>query len=113
MARLGRSVSGGAEATSGRPGGGPPGRSPISFLRARVEAVGFRCIPHNTEVGGAKHSKHLAGIAVDISTWGMTSEFLYHFMSGAVNGGFTGIGVGKNFVHIDTRKDKSKVWVYK
>jgi len=81
--------------------------------RPLVVTSGFRCIPYNDEVKGAKHSRHLAGIAVDISTWGMTSEFLYKFMSGAVNGGFTGIGVGKNFVHIDTRKDKSKMWVYK
>lgn len=28
---------------------------------------GFRCEKHNSEVGGAKHSSHLVGMAADIS----------------------------------------------
>ena len=84
-----------------------------TLKRPLIVTSGFRCSRHNEAVGGAKHSKHLAGIAVDISTWGMQSDFMYRFMAGAIDLGFTGIGVGKNFIHIDTRKDKSKMWVYK
>ena len=73
---------------------------------------GYRCPPHNLEVKGVKTSRHLIGIAADISTWGMTSSCLYLFLRTALGIGFTGVGVGKNFVHVDTRKSKGKLWVY-
>jgi uncharacterized protein YcbK (DUF882 family) len=78
-----------------------------------VITSGFRCVRHNEAVGGGKTSNHMAGIAVDISTWGMKSDDLYKLMNGAIDLGFTGIGVAKNFIHIDTRKGKAKMWLYK
>jgi uncharacterized protein YcbK (DUF882 family) len=73
---------------------------------------GYRCINHNEKVGGVKNSRHLIGIAADVSTWGMSSEGIYRLLRESLNLGFTGIGVGKNYIHLDNRKSKGKMWVY-
>jgi len=73
---------------------------------------GFRCISHNQHVGGSLLSKHISGIAVDISTRGWTLNNRYELIANAQRLRFKGIGIGRSYVHIDTRETKSKMWVY-
>jgi zinc D-Ala-D-Ala carboxypeptidase len=70
---------------------------------------GFRTEGWNKKVRGAPQSKHMEGIAFDIS---MANVDPHRFEAEARKLGFTGIGIyppqkptgAKNFIHIDTRK---------
>jgi len=70
---------------------------------------GYRSPEHNRNVGGAPASKHMEGIAFDIS---MANVDPHRFEREATALGFRGIGIyppqkpsgGKNFIHIDTRQ---------
>jgi zinc D-Ala-D-Ala carboxypeptidase len=85
-------------------------RSAMDLLEAFREAEGrpfivhsaYRCPAHNRAVGGAKHSKHMEGIAFDVS---MSNHDPHHFKETAARLGFNGIGTypAQNFIHIDTR----------
>lgn len=72
----------------------------------------FRCSKHNEELKArgypvAVHSYHLLGMAVDISTVGLDREKLIGL---AKMVGFTGIGRGSNYVHLDF--GPCREWVY-
>ena len=73
---------------------------------------GYRCERHNREVNGIPTSRHLIGIGADISTVGWTSADLYKVIKEAQNLGFSGIGISKSFIHLDTRTTSKKMWVY-
>lgn len=61
---------------------------------------GYRNPEYNEKVGGVKNSQHLLGKAADIQVDGMdTVELSRH----AKMVGFNGIGIYKNFVHVDVR----------
>lgn len=70
---------------------------------------GYRSPEHNRRVGGAPASKHMEGIAFDIS---MANVDPHRFEREARALGFRGIGIyppqkptgGRNFIHIDTRE---------
>lgn len=62
-----------------------------------------RCPLWNAKVGGAKKSKHVTGEAVDIPAYGGDMRFL--IIEAAIKHGAKGIGIGKTFVHVDTRKN--------
>lgn len=70
----------------------------------------YRCEHHNKEVGGSPKSQHVLGNAADISCG--ASEDKFHIISIAIKGGATGIGVAKNFVHIDMRIGAKSFWTY-
>ncbi len=65
---------------------------------------GYRCVEHNTQVGGQPHSKHTLGEAADCksvankpgSEMAMAAEKIPEFQSG-------GIGTYPTFVHVDVR----------
>lgn len=60
--------------------------------------------PHyNQSIGGAPKSKHLDGIAVDIAC--TDGHDRLEIVDTALMLGFT-IGVGKTFLHLDTRDDQ-------
>lgn len=61
-----------------------------------------RCIKHNKKVGGAKNSQHLK-IAFDCR---IKKEEQEEFIKLAQEVGFTGIGIYKNFIHIDLGKKR-------
>jgi uncharacterized protein YcbK (DUF882 family) len=65
---------------------------------------------HNKAVGGAKTSRHLEGIAVDIHC--NESIDRYKILNALFMTGFNGIGIGKSFLHADIRNDNRFVWVY-
>tara|TARA_R110000824_G_scaffold124302_1_gene282680 strand:- start:430 stop:849 length:420 start_codon:yes stop_codon:yes gene_type:complete len=75
---------------------------------------GYRTPFHNTMVGGVKSSSHMniPCNAVDIHI-GSSSE-RYKIMSAAIKVGINRIGIGKNFIHLDTDKKKSQdvIWHY-
>ena len=75
---------------------------------------GYRTPKQNTKVGGVKNSSHtnIPCNAADINV-GSSSE-RYKIMSAAIKVGINRIGIGKNFIHLDTDKKKSQdvIWHY-
>ena len=72
---------------------------------------GYRTPLHNKAVGGAPHSAHLDGDAVDISTSGWTKQQRSDFIIYARQIGFHGVGIGSSFIHIDV-KPRVASWKY-
>lgn len=66
----------------------------------------YRSPEYNAFVGGAKRSKHLEGIAFDIS---MHNHNVGKFVEAARRVGFKGIGYYNTFTHIDARENEA-VW---
>ena len=60
----------------------------------------YRSPAHNRAIGGAKKSKHMEGIAFDVSTHNLDRSEL---VAAAQDIGFRGIGFYRSFIHIDTR----------
>lgn len=73
---------------------------------------GFRTPAYNKKVGGTENSSHMKYCAVDISAKTSTQRFL--IIEACINAGFSRIGIGKNFIHVDNDKSKSKevAWLY-
>ena len=69
---------------------------------------GYRCKKHNEKIGGAKHSKHLNGVAFDVQKLSSSQRAI--FFKNALNLGFSGIGVYEAHVHIDLR-EKTAMWL--
>lgn len=86
----------------------------LEQLRAEVMqplqiTSGRRCAKHNAAVGGATRSQHMLRIAVDIS---LTGHIRTTLARAAVKAGFTGIGFGRNFLHVDQRAEPRVGWNY-
>ena len=75
---------------------------------------GFRCEAYNKKVGGSKTSSHMniPCNAADIST--KDSLTRWTILNALLKAGFTRIGLGNGFIHVDTDKQKSQrvVWTY-
>ena len=73
---------------------------------------GYRTIEHNAKVGGKPTSSHLKGLAADIKCTNSTDRFLLEGILREV--GFTRIGIGNSFIHVDIDKDKAQkvLWTY-
>jgi len=73
---------------------------------------GFRTHKHNAEVGGKVTSSHLKGLAVDISCTNSNDRFKLEGILREV--GFTRIGMGSTFIHVDIDKEKTQkvLWTY-
>lgn len=68
---------------------------------------GYRSPEHNRAVGGAKGSKHMEGIAFDVS---MSNHTPATFIEAAKAVGFRAIGTypRQNFVHVDARPNEAR-----
>lgn len=77
-----------------------------------VVQSGFRTPEHNAQVGGVDCSAHEAGKAADLRA--LSSGTRFAILSAALNMGFTRIGIGKTFVHLDDdpTKPKQVAWLY-
>ena len=72
-----------------------------------VITSGHRCAGWNRHVGGARRSMHLT-IAADISEAGHDRQCLLRAAKAA---GFTGLGLGQTFLHVDRRAQPAR-WGY-
>jgi len=65
---------------------------------------GFRCVKHNTTVGGVPTSSHLRGLAADISC--RDSNKRYKIVKALQAAGIVRIKVTATFLHVDNNKGK-------
>ena len=78
-----------------------------------VPVSGFRCKKHNQSLPeSGKNSQHLKGKAVDIRVRHMDAAQRHRLLSAALSLGFSGIGTGKNSLHLDVREGPPKYWSY-
>lgn len=70
---------------------------------------GYRTPEHNHKVGGALHSLHLEGLAVDVSP--EDKNLIKLFEIAAEFEEVKGLGIYKSHVHIDLRTTKRLFWV--
>ena len=71
---------------------------------------GYRDPLHSAEINKEKAGQHTLGIAADIAVAGGAQRFM--IVSKALELGFSGIGVAKTFVHVDTRTTDPMLWCY-
>lgn len=73
---------------------------------------GYRTLEHETKKDRDGTSSHTKGIAVDLKAENSRTRFL--ILQGLLKAGFTRIGVGSDFVHVDgdTEKDQQVIWHY-
>ena len=68
---------------------------------------GYRCLTHNTNVGGAGNSRHMHGDAADIMITDIAPSLVYKYADQLV-GSRGGVGKYPNFTHIDVRGYKAR-----
>lgn len=73
---------------------------------------GYRCERHNRDVGGKNTSSHVKGLAWDVAC--DSSDLRYRLVAAAIRVGVARIGIGKNFMHfdIDRQKTREVIWLY-
>ena len=77
-----------------------------------VVTSGYRSKEHSAEKSKPAGSigQHTLGMAADIAIRNASQR--YEIVSNATKLGFTGIGIAKTFVHVDTRATDPVIWVY-
>lgn len=79
-------------------------------LGAPVRVVsGCRCAEHNRKVGGALHSQHVKGKAVDIIVAGYTPAQVFTHLCMVYQHGY-GVGLYRSWVHFDVRAGNAARW---
>ena len=71
---------------------------------------GYRSPSHSVERNKTVPGTHTQGIAADIFI--TDSARRYTLIAKATAHGFTGIGVAKDFIHLDKRPTTPRVWIY-
>ena len=75
-----------------------------------VITSGYRSPAHSAEIVKTRPGQHTQGIAADIRVNGGAQRFL--IAKHALDMGFSGIGIAKTFVHVDTRTGPQMMWSY-
>ena len=75
-----------------------------------VITSGYRSPEHSVEKAKAKPGTHSKGIAADIKIANSAERF--DLIDAALMQGFTGIGIHKDFIHLDMRHTEEVMWVY-
>lgn len=72
----------------------------------------YRTVEHEIEQGRDGTSSHTKGIAVDLACKGSRQRYL--MIHALLKVGFTRIGIGETFLHVDTDEDKDQnvIWHY-
>lgn len=65
---------------------------------------GYRCPTHNRNVGGAKNSQHMRGIAADIYIEGVSSDDVFSYLAKHEGG----LGWYPTFTHVDVRGNAAR-----
>lgn len=73
-------------------------------------ASGYRDPSHSIEVLKNKPGTHTQGIAADLKIESANQRHI--LLTTAFKMGFTGIGIAKTFIHVDTRDSIPVVWTY-
>lgn len=68
---------------------------------------GYRTVSYNKKIGGATYSQHCYGTAADIKVSGVKPEDVAAYVE-TLMPNWGGIGIYKNFVHVDVRDAKSR-----
>ena len=73
---------------------------------------GYRTKEHNEKVGGKPQSSHLVGKAADIGI--SSSQERWNVLTALQDAGFTRLGVGNTFIHVDSDSSKTSkvIWTY-
>jgi len=74
---------------------------------------GFRTPEHNASIPGASsNSSHLVGCAADIAVRNSSQRFI--IVASLIAVGFTRIGIGETFIHVDNDQVKTPAvaWLY-
>ena len=71
---------------------------------------GYRSPSHSIEARKDAPGTHAQGIAADIGTTDGSERYI--IVKNAMAMGFSGIGIHKTFVHVDTRTTTPVVWTY-
>jgi hypothetical protein len=85
--------------------------SPLFINHSNLFLRGYRSIEENKTAKGANFSRHLMGMAVDVSSYSIKFEDLVIKVKESPL--FTGIGIypTKNFIHLDVGlRDKRTIW---
>ena len=77
-----------------------------------VITSGLRSDEHNARVGGSPGSSHLTGNAVDLHC--ESSRNRKKIVDALLQAGFSRIGIGRNFIHVDNDRSKPDdvMWLY-
>jgi len=72
----------------------------------------YRCPDYNKQIGGAKNSAHMKGLALDIAI--PNSNYRFKVLEFLFKKGIRRIGIGKTFIHfdIDDTLPHPVVWHY-
>lgn len=70
---------------------------------------GARCLQHNVDIGGVHFSKHIIGAAFDIK---IHENDWFQLIKIAMDCGFLGFGISRDFLHIDDGRDTGDIWTY-
>lgn len=70
---------------------------------------GYRCPPHNQEVGGVTDSEHTRGLAADVGVPGLSLQHMYELALQIPTFAEGGIGVyDGGFLHLDVRSHAAR-----
>lgn len=75
-----------------------------------VITSGYRSPKHPIEARKTTPGTHAQGIACDIKV--TTGDQRYTLVSKALEYGFKGIGIAKDFIHVDARLTTPVIWTY-
>ena len=79
----------------------------VHFGRPVVISSGYRTESHNAKSGGAAYSQHKYGMAADIRISGVSPSDIAAYAETLLSAG-GGIGVYRQFCHVDVRTQKSR-----
>jgi uncharacterized protein YcbK (DUF882 family) len=83
------------------------------FGSSLIITSGYRCLEHNTAIGSRPTSQHVLGRGADLTC--KDNDKLFEILEKyflAIGDARISIGNRSNFIHVDTRSDKKRRWLY-